>query len=526
MRLRCDSGLRCPWQVRSGLKVACATQGEVIARLRVRPLTYFVIEIARCRTTPEWHILDNDFAPADAGLRTPTRLLAHGNCRLAIANLDRSDPPGYTPGGVPRSDFNANLFRLTARPRMPAIRVSCAVEGFDPLDTPILWKSGVPSCPVPAYEHRSLPVSGRRPKTFDGEWRGESHTPDFTVFGAGCRYTYSDETRVLGGHGLLVVAVRLPDATLCDYVHVRIAGTNPTQSDVFAYLDAHLEGYDENVVHMVRAIFQHESAFTQFAGQAQRSAAMTFTRRHHADGAQPDCRVRFDWPDDRPDFPLASFDFGVGISQFTRVEGQSISAELAWDWRENIRRGTNLFLGKLRRRLQPDITWKHLALAAWAAYNGSGEAAERYAQRLALSEEGARVSLDRAAGSAASGAHRARARARPAGPLAPRGICADDLTLVQCPLDEPDGHSSSAHRCRPVLRDPRVGPSSAIQLSRHRISRRGHRRLARRSRHRYRARAERDAARAGPGCGVPRRASDSAFSTSSPRESRSRPIGR
>ena len=90
--------------------------------------------------SPEWHILDNDFAPADAGLQTPVRVLAHGNCRLAIANLDRSDPPGYTPGGVPRSDFNANLFRLTPRPRMPAIRVSCAVEGFNPLDTPILWK--------------------------------------------------------------------------------------------------------------------------------------------------------------------------------------------------------------------------------------------------------------------------------------------------------------------------------------------------------------------------------------------------
>ncbi len=345
--------------------------------------------------SPEWHILDNDFVPADAGLDTPVRVLAHGDCRLAIANLDRSDPPGYTPGGVPRSDFNANLFRLTPRPRMPGIRVSCAIEGFDPVNTPILWRV---VCRHVLCRHTNTGHFRYRgaAEVFDGEWRGESHTPDFTVFGSGCRYTYSDETRVLGGHGLLIVAVRLPDATLCDYVHVRIAGTNPMQSDVYAYLDAHLEGYDENVVHMVRAIFQHESAFTQFARQAQRSAAMTFTRRHHADGTQPDCRVRFDWPDDPPDFPLASFDFGVGISQFTRVEGQTISAELAWDWRENIRRGTNLFLGKLRKKLQPDITWKHLALASWAAYNGSGEAAERYAQHLSLSEEGAHVSLDRA----------------------------------------------------------------------------------------------------------------------------------
>jgi hypothetical protein len=278
---------------------------------------------------------------------------------------------------------------------MPSIRVSCAVEGFNPVNNPIMWRV---VCRHVLCRHSNTGHFRYRgaAETFDGEWRGESHTADFTVFGPGCRYTYSDETRVLGGHGLLVVAVTLPAATLCDFVHVRIAGTNPTQDDVFAYLDAHLAGYDRNVTHMVRAIFQHESAFTQFAGQAQRAAAMTFTRRHHADGTQPDCRVRFDWPDDPPDFPLASFDFGVGISQFTRVDGQTISPELAWDWRENIRRGTNLFLGKLRKKLQPDITWKHLALAAWASYNGSGEAAERYAQRLALSDEGSRVSLDRA----------------------------------------------------------------------------------------------------------------------------------
>ena len=66
-------------------------------------------------------------------------------------------------------------------------------------------------------------------ETFEAEWRGESHAADFTVFGPGCSYTYSDNTRVLGGHGLLIVAVKLDDAMLCDYVHVRITGTNPTR---------------------------------------------------------------------------------------------------------------------------------------------------------------------------------------------------------------------------------------------------------------------------------------------------------
>ena len=90
---------------------------------------------------PEWHILDNDFSTAEIGLRPPVRKTADGARRLAIANLDRSDPPGYIPGGVPRLvDFNANAFRLTAQPRMPPIRVSCAIEGFDPAQNPVQWR--------------------------------------------------------------------------------------------------------------------------------------------------------------------------------------------------------------------------------------------------------------------------------------------------------------------------------------------------------------------------------------------------
>jgi hypothetical protein len=344
---------------------------------------------------PEWHIIDSDFTPADAGLRPPPRRVADGARRLTIANLDRNDPPGYTPGGVPRLvDFNANLLRLTPYPRMPPILVSCAVEGFDPSVYPIQWRL--------ACRHvlcRHMNVGGYRyrgtSETFESEWRGDSHTPDFILFGPGCTFTYNDERRVLGGHGVLIVAATIEGVTLCDYVHLRVSGANPTQGDVFRYLDERLAGYDDNVVHMVRAIFQHESAFTQFASQPQRAAAMTFSRRHHADGTQPDCRVRFDWPDDPPGFPLASFDFGVGISQYTRVDGQRVSAELAWDWRENVRIGTNLFLRKLARKLAPDMTWQHLALEGWAAYNGAGDAAEKYARQLLLSDEGSRVSLER-----------------------------------------------------------------------------------------------------------------------------------
>lgn len=345
--------------------------------------------------TPDWHLLDNGFPDANSGLPLLTRRLTHGAARLTITNLDRDDPPGYTPGGVPRDPaFNRNTFLITPAASMPTIDVSCAVEGFDPAGTPILWRVVCRHVLCRHTNSGNARYTGAC-ETFEREWRGESRSPAFSVFGPGCTYIYNDDSRVLGGHALLVVAAQVGGVTLCDYVHLRIGGTNPTQQDVFRYLDQRLAGYDRNIVRMVRAIFRHESAFTQFASGPQRAAAMTFTRRFHSEPGQADCRVRFDWPDDPPNFPLASFDFGVGISQFTRVAGQRVSADIAWDWRENIRHGTNLFLGKMRRKMVPDITWKHLALASWAAYNGSGAAAENYAQQLAASEEGAQVSFDR-----------------------------------------------------------------------------------------------------------------------------------
>jgi len=343
--------------------------------------------------SPQWHILDNEFATADAGLRPPARRIADGARRLAIANLDRADPPGYTPGGVPRlADFNANLFRITPEPRMPLIRVACAADGFDPSVHPIQWRL---VCRHVLCRH--VDVGGFRyraaSETFELEWRGESRAPDFTVFGPDCTYTYNDDRRVLGGHGLLMVATRIGATTLCDYVHLRVSGTNPTQADVFAYLYDALAAHDANVMHMARAIFERDSAINQFASQPQRAAAMTFTRRHHPEATQPECRVRFDWPDDPPGFPVASFDFGIGLSQFRRTNGQRICADLVWDWRENVRLVTNQFLKKLARKTVAGMTWQHLALAAWASHHGGGDAADRYARHLLLSDEGARISL-------------------------------------------------------------------------------------------------------------------------------------
>jgi hypothetical protein len=345
---------------------------------------------------PEWHLLDGAFAGADAGLPVPERRTDAGRAVLRIENLDRALPPGYRDGGVPRrTEFNANVVHLTGEPCMPRIDVRCAVAGFDPAESPIQWRL---VCRHVLCRHTNAGSYRYRSacQPLEQEWRGESRASAFTLFDDAsreCSCTYNDASRVLGGHAILAVAATTGGGRLVDYVHLRIAGTNPSQADVFGYLDSRLVGWDANIVLMLRAIFRHESSFAQFAAGPQGSAAMTFNRRHHAEAGQPDCRVRFDWPDDPPGFPLASFDFGVGIAQFTQVGTQTVSPEIAWDWRENIRLGTNLFLGKLRRQYRPGMTWRHWALAAWQAYNGSGTSAERYAMQLAMSDEGARIPL-------------------------------------------------------------------------------------------------------------------------------------
>jgi len=86
-------------------------------------------------------ILDRDFVGADKGLVPPVRRLQAGTFGLEISNLDRADPPDYTPGSVPRSpQFNSNVFALTNTPGMPRLDVVCAVRGFDPAATPIIWR--------------------------------------------------------------------------------------------------------------------------------------------------------------------------------------------------------------------------------------------------------------------------------------------------------------------------------------------------------------------------------------------------
>lgn len=345
--------------------------------------------------TPYWHILDGSFIGSNDGLPVPVRTIAGNGASLQIENLDRSDPPGYQPGGVPRGDaFNRNIFQLTAEPQMPAIPVACAIAGFDPSTCPIYWRL-VCRHILGRYSNAGDYRYWGSCETFDREWRGQSQRASFTVFGGDSSewiLTYNDASRVLGGHALLEVAAQVNGQILRDYVHVRISGTNPSVANVCNYLQSQLSAMDKNILYMLQAVFQQESNLVQFNRYAQTYADMLFTQAYHTDPLQPDCFVQFNWPDDPSNFPLASFDFGVGISQFTEVGAQKVTADIAWDWRENVREAANLFLGKLRTQFTAGITWIEWAMRTWAAYNGSGPQAEQYALQVAKTADATLIS--------------------------------------------------------------------------------------------------------------------------------------
>lgn len=347
---------------------------------------------------PDWHTIGPSFADSDNGLVIPVRATTAFGASLKIENLDRNDPPAYFPGGVPRGiTFNRNVYQLTAEPCMPAISVECSVAGFDPSACPIYWRLQCRHV-LCRYRNTSQFRYESACETFQREWRGQSRSAAFVIFGGpstNCFCTYSDESRVLGGHALLEVAAQAGNTRLLDYVHLRIGGTNPSTDDVCGYLQAELNGGDPNFLNMLQALFRHESSSLQFDTKPQLSAHMTFTKPYHGnDPSQPDCPVEFVWPADPAQFPLASFDFGVGISQFTEVGDQKVTPEIAWDWRENVRQAVNLFFPKLRREFTPGITWLEWAMRGWAAYNGSGPQAEQYARMVSQTPEGAKVSTD------------------------------------------------------------------------------------------------------------------------------------
>jgi hypothetical protein len=207
-----------------------------------------------------------------------------------------------------------------------------------------------------------------------------------------------DNSAVMGGNGILAVAA-WPEGSdlLMDYVHCRIRGDNPDKANVVGYIDRVLAAKDQNIRFMIRAIYAHEAGYKQFKAGAQTSSSMTFKQKHHNnDTHQPNCTVNCDFPDDPEWFPNVSFDFGVGISQFTKTLGRTIEPAVAWDWRGNVNIGINLFLSNLRATKKPGDTWIQWARKAWKRYNGSGPQAVIYANNLATSADGQQVATSAA----------------------------------------------------------------------------------------------------------------------------------
>ena len=372
-----------------------------------------------------WHILDSNFADQNSGLAVPARILvsaeelacsasrevgdvghntfSFADFGLSIENLDQADPPGYRAGGVPRdAAFNANVFNISADPRMPAITAKCVTTGFDPAEFPINWRLQCRHVFCRHQNRGSYQYRGAA-EIMHAEWHGRSLDAEFTLFdtqsSTSILYDYNSNNPndpLVGGHGILTVtAWPLGSSLLQDYVHLRIGGANPTRDTVLQYVDSLLAGRDANIINMVKAIFRHENNFNQFQSTAQQSASMLFNnpRRHFNDAGQPDCRVRFDWPDDPPNYPSIAFDFGVGISQYTKTPGIIVPAPVAWDWRENLKIGINEFMGKLRRTQIANQTWRDWALHAWTRYNG-GDGVSAYANSLVANEFGQLVTND------------------------------------------------------------------------------------------------------------------------------------
>ena len=328
-------------------------------------------------------VIDEDkFVGADKGIVLPTRNLGGGGSRLQLASFDRADPPDYKPDGVPRSvNFNGNVLMILANGKMPPIKVRCDIAGFSPsATTPIYWRlqtlhvlGRFKNVGNYHYESRVVPLAA--------EWTGSSQSAEFTLFAdaaipGGLSYDTLDD-RVAGGLAVLTVAAKPGGTWLQDFVHIRIGGTNPSEADIRAEVKKIIAGRKAAPLEaMLNAIFAWEANMEQFSSERQTQARF----------GEAGFKQLFDWPDDPRNFPVAAFDFGVGISQFTNPA--KLKTRYAWDWRANMAAGANIFFDKLKATHANSITWDKWALAAWRGYNGSGDNAVAYAKRLAGSPDG------------------------------------------------------------------------------------------------------------------------------------------
>jgi hypothetical protein len=349
----------------------------------------------------------------------------------------------FIPGTFPRNvTFPAeNIFTLASTPRMPEIPVVCACQGFAPKE--IFWRLKVRHVlgrhySIGKYQYRTI----CRP--LELEWRGKSSATSFNLFArvADDNVSYDPEANdpeetVMGGYALLSIAAYPPGQTapVVTHAHLRIRGANPSADEVKAFLADVLQDKDRNILLMAQAAFIHESGLKQFDSAEQHRVPFLVNHKRHeqirkkeikdkhippdTEPDQPDCKLIFVWPYDPPGFPKVAFDFGVGISQFTQLRGQTVTETIAWNWKENVKVGVNVLLRKLalafaepkkkkgkkgkKRRAHAGSaaaaettpaaaapaetdypkTWIEWAMRGWRGYNGS----QAYADRLRKTAE-------------------------------------------------------------------------------------------------------------------------------------------
>jgi hypothetical protein len=177
----------------------------------------------------------------------------------------------------------------------------------------------------------------------------------FTLFGDDANVLYDNiSDRIAGGHAILTVAAKPTggDVWLQDYVHMRIVGTNPTETIVRKYVHNALAQRDGNIECMADAVFAWENAMQQFD-----PAVRTHTSYRG---------VRFNWPQDPADMPSVAFDYGIGLGQFTHPGQETVG--VCWDWRDNLNAGMNELLDDLRSMFAAGRTFLAWAINAWSMY--------------------------------------------------------------------------------------------------------------------------------------------------------------
>jgi len=325
---------------------------------------------------------DTNFTGSDKGLPVPLRRTSSASFALRITNLDHADPPApYRAGGVPRTPvFNANVLAISAAPAMPKIVVDCDTVGFDLSATRIIWRlqtlyvvgryKKVSGGNTPHYRSRILSVGDT--------WTGESSAARFTLFGNDANVSFDNlSDRTSGGHAILTVAAKPPgsDVFLQDYVHLRITGSNPTETIVRNYVHNALAGRNKNLEFMTDAVVTHENSFKQFDPRVRTG------ERYKG--------VQFNWPHDPANFTSIAFDYGIGLGQFTHPGQETVG--ICWDWRDNLDAGINELLDDLRATFSVNKTFKLWARDAWSMYNTGSPGSTAYSTTLAGLPDGQRV---------------------------------------------------------------------------------------------------------------------------------------